>query len=477
MISNPSGGITCPSPPTLSDIQRRIAELESVQQQIDAQAQLPIRSAPRTQPPPSVPQNTILSEAALYGVAGMAVRALAPHTEAHPAAILLQLLAAFGNAAGPAPHCMVDATRHGLNLFVVLVGESSKARKGTSWNQIRRLFAEVDHPWVAEGVTTARLTPAALIYSLRDQQPATDRRLLALSEEFAAVLHSLRRAKGHLSPLLRCAWDSGDLRSLHGLHPIQATGTHISLIAHITQRELAENLHPTEAHNGFANRCLWAGVQRSQCLPEGGNLDAHELSAVAAELRRALDWVGDARTLRLVRDEEARALWHDCYPALSQVRPGLYGAATSRAEAQVLRLSALYAVLDCSPSIRLPHLQAALAVWDYCSASASLFFGTATGDHTADRILEAINASTEGFLSRKQIGALFHGRLSSSRIEAALEQLISLHAIYQSSRPSGGRPSTLWSAIPESESFNEEESHDASTAEETTNEESMQEQT
>jgi hypothetical protein len=127
----------------------------------------------------------ILGEAALYGVAGLAVRALAPHTEAHPAAILLQLLAAFGNAVGPAPHCMVDATRHGLNLFVVLVGESSKARKGTSWNQIRRLFAEVDHPWVAERVTTARLTPASLIHALRDQQPATDRRLLALSEEFA----------------------------------------------------------------------------------------------------------------------------------------------------------------------------------------------------------------------------------------------------------------------------------------------------
>jgi hypothetical protein len=369
---------------------------------------------------------------------------LAPHSEAHPAGILLQLLAAFGNAVGTAPHCMVDATRHGLNLFVVLVGESSKARKGTSWNQIRRLFAEVDHPWVSERVTTARLTPPALIHALRDQQPPTDRRLLALSEEFAAVLHSLRRNRSHLSPLLRCAWDNGDLRSLDGLHPVQATGAHISLIAHITERELAENLHPAEAHNGFANRCLWTAVQRSQCLPEGGNLDAHEISAVAAELRRALDWVGDTHTLRLVRDDQARALWHDCYPALSQVRPGLYGAATSRAEAQVLRPSAIYAVLDCSPTIGLPHLRAALAVWDYCSASASLFFGTSTGDHTADRILEAINASTEG-LSRKQMSALFHGHLSSSRIEAALEQLISLGAICQSSLPSGGRPSTLWS--------------------------------
>jgi hypothetical protein len=130
MISNSFDGITRPSLPTLSDIQRRIAELESVQQQIDAHAQLPIRSAPRTPPPPSVPTNPILSEDALYGVAGMAVRALAPHTEAHPAAILLQLLAAFGNAVGPAPPCMVDAARHGLNLFVVLVVNPARPARG-----------------------------------------------------------------------------------------------------------------------------------------------------------------------------------------------------------------------------------------------------------------------------------------------------------------------------------------------------------
>jgi len=455
-----------------------MAELTAIQQKLapKPQSQLQTRPAPLKSPPPIAPPNPTLGDAALYGVAGLVVCGLAPHSEAHPAAILLQFLAAFGNAVGPAPHCMVDATRHGLNLFVVLVGESSKARKGTSWNQIQSLFAEVDRPWVTERVTTARLTPAALLYALRDQQPPTDRRLLALSEEFAAVLHSLRSTRGHLSPLLRCAWDGSDLRSLAGLHPIQATGTHISLVGHITPRELEENLRPTEAHNGFANRCLWTAVQRSQCLPDGGSLDPHERSAIAAELRRALDWAGDAGAAPLVRDDQARALWRQRYPALSQVHPGLYGAATSRAEAQVLRLSAIYAVLDCSPIIRLPHLQAALAVWDYCSTSASLFFGTSIGDHTADRILEAIEASTDG-LSRKQISALFHGHLSSRRIEAALEQLISLGAIRQASQPTGGRPSTLWSAISESQCPAAEESQDDWTEEETANEMSTQVQT
>ena len=63
---------------------------------------------------------------------------------------------------------------------------------------------------------------------------------------------------------------------------LQATGTHISLIAHITQRDLAQHLSRTEAQNGFANRCLWTWVQRGNCLPEGGTLSAADLSRLPA---------------------------------------------------------------------------------------------------------------------------------------------------------------------------------------------------
>ena len=48
------------------------------------------------------------------------------------------------------------------------------------------------------------------------------------------------------------------------------------------------------------------------------------------------------------RDEKARELWEEVYPELSDGQPGLVGDVTSRAEAQVLRLAALYAVLDFS---------------------------------------------------------------------------------------------------------------------------------
>jgi hypothetical protein len=187
-------------------------------------------------------------------------------------------------------------------------------------------------------------------------------------------------------------------------------------------------------------------VQRGKCLPEGGSLGSDELSGIARELRRALDWARSENEILFRRDQAARELWSDCYPTLSQARPGLYGAATSRAEAHVLRLSAIYAALDCSSVVALPHLQAALAVWEYCSAGAPFLFGTATGDHTTDRIKQALDEAPEG-LSRTQISCLFRGRVDHHTIDAALEQLLSLGALTRHTEPTRGRPTTLWSAI------------------------------
>jgi hypothetical protein len=130
-----------------------------------------------------------------------------------------------------------------------------------------------------------------------------------------------------------------------------------------------------------------------------------------------------------------------------------------------LRLSAIYAALDSSSIIGSNHLQAALAVWEYCSAGASLLFGTSTGDPTADRIKEALNASSDG-LSRKQINALFHGHLSSDRIEAALEQLLSLGVLTRHIESTRGRHSTLWSVIARPESMDEELIHQQTPQEE-----------
>lgn len=69
-----------------------------------------------------------------------------------------------------------------------------------------------------------------------------------------------------------------------------------------------------------------------------------------------------------IMDEEARAEWVHQYPILTQERPGLYGAATARAEAQVMRLALIYALLDRSRRLSLTVAEACEALgvsWDF----------------------------------------------------------------------------------------------------------------
>jgi len=108
--------------------------------------------------------------------------------------------------------------------------------------------------------------------------------------------------------------------------------------------------------NGFANRFLWPLVRRSKLLPDGGG-DIN-LSVLQEQLRSAIAFAQQAG--RLTRSTAAAKLWHEVYAELTQERPGLYGAVTARAEALVLRLSMLYALLDESKvnSIMRPTLPA-----------------------------------------------------------------------------------------------------------------------
>ena len=87
--------------------------------------------------------------------------------------------------------------------------------------------------------------------------------------------------------------------------PLRASGTHLSLIAHITQHELTQSFQHHQAHNGFANRCLWTWVERSNCLPDGGSAPAEELSAIAGTLRSAVAWATARPEILFLRDHEA----------------------------------------------------------------------------------------------------------------------------------------------------------------------------
>jgi hypothetical protein len=383
-----------------------------------------------------------LGKQALYGLAGEIVETIAPHTEAHPTALLLQILVAFGNCIGRNAYFSVEADRHYMNLFAVIVGETSKARKGTSWGHVLQIFQAIDETWAGR-IQSGLSSGEGLIWAVHDpiekQEPikekgritgyqtlisdhgVSDKRLLVVEQEFASMLQMMTREGNVLSALTRQAWDRGNLRVMTKNSPARATGAHVSIIGHITKDELRHNLDQIEAANGFANRFLWSSSRRSNMLPEGGNLSPSLLNPLISSLHTAITYARGVREVR--RDEDARALWYEIYAMLSAGHSGLFGAVTSRSEAQVMRLACIYALLDRSDTVRRVHLEAALVLWRYCEDSARYIFGDATGDRIADTILLALREAGESGLTRTDISNLFGRNSNAKRIKDALDAL------------------------------------------------------
>jgi hypothetical protein len=398
-----------------------------------------------------------LAAEAFHGLAGEIVNAIEPHSEADPAALLIQFLVAYGNVVGRAAHFRVEADLHYTNLFAVVVGATSKARKGTSWSQVERLIESCDSVWTRQRIHSGLTSGEGLIWAVRDpierrpkngkvelvDEGVADKRLLVLETEFASTLRATEREGNTLSPVIREAWDRGRLQCLTKNSPARVTDAHISIVAHISRHELLRRLNDTEVANGFANRFLFICARRSKLLPEGGALDFTATGVTVERLRRSIQFATSTRSV--VRDDRAREIWIQVYGPLSEGRPGLLGAVTSRAEAQLVRLSLIYALLDCSPVITEHHLLAALSVWDYADASARSIFGDALGDPTADEILRALRAHPEG-LTRTEIRDLFRRHKREVEIDRALSSLSQLGLAFHVSEDTGGRSTERWSS-------------------------------
>ena len=393
---------------------------------------------------------------ALHGLAGEIVHTIEPHSEADPVALLIQILIAFGNVINRGPHFVAEADRHYSNLFTVLVGETSKGRKGTSWGHVRRLFQGIDPEWEQNNIANGLSSGEGLIWRVRDpitncgangvikviDDGVADKRLLVMESEFASVLRVMSREKNTLSAVIRNAWDGSALGTLTKNSPTEATDVHISIVGHVTRDELLRYLTETEAGNGFGNRFLWLWVRRSKVLPEGGNLQESALLPLVERLREAVAFSKTVHELR--RDDAAREIWAAVYPDLSEGKPGLLGAMISRAEAQVMRLACLYAVLDLSNTVRPEHLSAALALWNFAEASARSIFGQRSGNPVADKITLALR---EGEMTRTDISGLFGRHVGASQIADALELLRHDGKAHSWRESTGGRDREWWSAV------------------------------
>ena len=404
-------------------------------------------AAAETQPEPW----PILPAAALHGFVGDFVKTASQYTEADPVAVLGQCLALAGAVFGRYPHATAGNAQHAASLFVVIVGNTSSAGKGTSFAVARSATAQADSDFVATRIMGGFGSGEALVDEVADADentPAGDTRLVVHEAELIRILKVASREGSILGSIIHNAWDGVPLQARTRRSKIVASSYHVGAICHVTLEELRAKLPDVEVFNGFGNRFLWMLARRAQRLPMGGNVPPELLMRYGKTLTARRETAAD---LSLVcRTPAAEERWAALYDVICDDEPaGVLGAAIARAAPYCLRLSLLYALLDGSRAIDVEHVDAAWALWSYCRRSAGYIFGR-RGEDISSRVLAAVQTAGAEGMTRTQLRDHFQRNEQADDIDRAVKLWERAGLLMTTTEPTGGpgRPPRLVRAVP-----------------------------
>ena len=381
-----------------------------------------------------------LPEKAMPGWIGEFVKRVCKDSEVHPSAVLISLLLRFC-AEILGPYIKIGDVKHRARTNAVIVGNTSKARKGTSFAPIEALFAGLEN--------SARVSPGplstgeGLVEAVRDESRkfdkkkqmevitdpgVTDKRLFVHDEEFANALAKIRA----LSGVIRRLFDSGNVEPLIRHNKYKTTGAHVVILTHITKLELTSSLNKVQMGNGFANRFLWFLVHRVKNVPLPPPLPVKELECfkkILAERIKAAKGLGE-----MCFSEKARKLYTEAYDELTTEYPGVVGAIVGRSEAHVVRASLIYALAAGHTEVKVQDLRAALALVKTSNASVFTIFkdtdnGVRQGDNRKDKILQALRAKLNKELSTTEIYEVFNKRITKAEVNKMMQELVLSQAV------------------------------------------------
>lgn len=328
-----------------------------------------------------------LHDVAFYGILRDMVDAACEHSEAVPSTVALHILARFAVTIGRTAYINIGDEQRHLRMNALIVGPTSKGRKGTSAEMPRRLFKFVDDKLgmnaASVKVLTALATGEGLIHQVRDpyfdhegkllDAGVSDKRLLCNVSEFAGVLAQARREGATISVVLRDAFDGVTLTIPTKTSFNQATDTHIVVIGSVPETEIVSTLKSTDITNGLANRFPMFYSVRTKSLPFPKPTDPALLEQFANHIAGAIYSATATGEVRMTA--EARDYWQFIYTDLEErAHPSDVAALLARQSTYTLIFAALLALLNKEKEIGPDHLTASCAWVDFWEATTLFVF-------------------------------------------------------------------------------------------------------
>lgn len=375
-------------------------------------------------------------------------------SEAHPVAVAANVVAWFGASVGRVPFQRIGDQKIHCRPFVLIVGKSAKARKGTSETTAREVFKRADAVQRRQTGTKNVLrfhkggisTTEGIVKELRDPvEPdekgkggdpgVSDKRLAVIEPEFEGLMAAMQRDGNTLAGAIRTAWDGDPLAPMRQTNPFKVEYPHITLTCHCTGFALRTKVAENDIANGVMNRFMLVHVHRPKLVPLPEPTPEGVLDDLAQRLAVAIDYAtkGDPHQRdkhEVAMTPEAKDVWCELYPAITRDRDGKAGSLMARSEVYARMLAMIFALMDCRSDIEPCDIFAALAWVDYWAASVAYVFH---GDDDADdedgldpfaaEVLQLVQAQPGIKLS--ELNARW-SRNKTTEVREALEKLMSL---------------------------------------------------
>lgn len=401
----------------------------------------------------------ILDDKAYPGWIGEFVSMACEKSEADPVAVLITLLLRFA-AEIQGAYLHIGDAKHFGRTNAVIVGNSSKARKGTSYKPVKRLFGGLKN--VARTSPGPLSSGQGLIFQVRDEQlkfdkksegyiridpGIPDKRLFVLDEEFEVALNSIKAPNNTLSATIRYLYDDGNVEPLTKTSKIGTTGAHIVIVAHITSEELASALSKVQMSNGFGNRFLWILARRQKLVAMPEAMPDKAIRRFQKILAANIAAVSGHQQITM--NEKAGRLWTEIYPELTMDYSGAAGALVNRSETHAIRLAMIYALMLGHKQIKAADLEAALALIKYSRESTSIIFKRCPTDGRKEKIIRALINADRNRMTLTDINInVFRRNVSSEEIQVMLTELQTSKLIKLRKKKTEGRTKTFVSLAP-----------------------------
>lgn len=379
------------------------------------------------------------------------VAAACASSEAHPVAVAANCIAFYSAMIGRGAFQRIgDACIH-ARPFMLIIGKSGKARKGTAEHTPREVFRRADAVLRERLKTADRLrihagglsTGEGIAFAIRDPREADekgkggdvgvhDKRLVVIEPEFANVLAQVMRDGNTLSAVLRNLFDGRDIEPMTKTSQTKATRPHVCVLGHITGFELKEKSTENDAANGLLNRFMMLHVHRPKLVPLPEPTPDDVLDALAERVADAVEHAtagqyhtNNARAVAM--GDEARDFWVSNYPDITRDRDGRTGNLLARSEVYARMLAMVFCLMDMREEIEPCDLDAALAWIEYWHDSVSYVFRAAEEERDLDPFAAEVLAliASRPNISLSEIQEHWH-RNKTKAVKAALERLLSM---------------------------------------------------